>query len=140
MTKRILAVDPGDKRSGIAISDPTGTIANPFSVIQHVSRKVDALEIVKLATENEVVRIIIGWALDSEGYPGPQARKAQRLASVISEHTHIPVELWDESDSTRMARSAQVKISSKKKRRQKNTIDSLAATIILQSYLDVQKV
>jgi putative Holliday junction resolvase len=140
MTKRILAVDPGDKRSGIAISDPTGTIANPFSVIQHVSRKVDALEIVKLATENEVVRIIIGWALDSEGYPGPQARKAQRLASVIREHTHIPVELWDESDSTRMARSAQVKISSKKKRRQKNTIDSLAATIILQSYLDVQKV
>ncbi len=139
MTNRILAVDPGDKRLGISISDPTGTIANPFTVIQHVSRKADAREIVKIATEKEVVRIVIGWALDSDGYPGPQARKAQRLASVISEQTAIPVELWDESGSTQMARSAQVKMMSRKKRRRNDTIDSLAATIILQSYLDAQE-
>lgn len=138
MTNRILAVDPGDKRSGIAISDPTGTIANPYTVIQHVSRKADALEILKIATENKVVRIIIGWALDSDGYPGPQARKAQRLAGVISEQTDIPVELWDESGSTRKAWSAQVNMMGKKKRRRKKTIDSLAATVILQTYLDAQ--
>jgi putative Holliday junction resolvase len=139
MTNRILAVDPGDIRSGVAISDASGTIANPISAIQHVSRKADALEIVKIANEYNVVRIIIGWALDSEGDPGPQARKSQRLVDVIRELTEIPVELWDESNSTHMAHLAMINMMSRKKRRQKKSIDSLAATVILQSYLDAKK-
>ncbi|MBP1702931.1 MAG: putative holliday junction resolvase, partial [Chloroflexi bacterium] len=68
---RVLAIDPGEKRLGIAISDLSGTIANPLTVLQHVSRPVDAATIAQLAQEHQVGRIIIGQALDEEGLPTP---------------------------------------------------------------------
>ena len=135
MNGRVLGVDPGEKNIGLAISDPTGTIANPLSVILHVARSEDAGKIIKAAVEQEAVRIIVGQPLDSEGEIGPAARKSIRLAEAIRAQTELPVELWDETGSTQAARSARIAMSSRRKKRSGH-LDSLAATVILQSYLD----
>lgn len=132
---RILAVDPGEKRIGIALSDPTGTIANPLTVLKHVSRAIDAATIAQLAQEHGAEQIIVGQALDDENRPTPQSRKAYRLAAAIRSQTAIPVKLWDESGSTQAARAARLAMGvSRQKRR--GHMDDLAATYMLQTYLD----
>ena len=132
---RILAVDPGEKRIGIALSDPTGTLARPLAVIKHVARPVDAASIAQLAQEHEAGLIIVGQALDDEGQATPQSRKAVRLADAIRVQTDLPVKLWDESGSTQAAQTARIAMGvSRRKRR--GHMDDLAAAVILQSYLD----
>lgn len=134
---RILAVDPGEKRLGIAISDPTGTIANPLMVIKHVSRIIDAATIADLANEHKVDMIIVGQTINEDGLPTPEGRKAARLAEAICAQTRITVELWDESGSTQIARQARLNMGVQRRRRQGH-LDELAATVILQTYLDAQ--
>ena len=134
---KILAVDPGDKRIGVAISDPTGTIANPLVVIKHVSRPIDAGIIAQLAHENQVNLIIVGQSLDIEGNPTPQGRRAKRLADAIGEQTHLPIKLWDEFGSTQAARTASIALGIPR-RKSRSHLDDLAATYILQTYLDAQ--
>jgi putative pre-16S rRNA nuclease len=134
---RILAIDPGEKRIGLALSDPTATIANPMTVIQHVSRTLDAATIAQIARENQVGLILVGQALDEDGGPTLQSRRATRLAGAIRSQTDLPVALWDESGSTQAARAARLAMGvSRQKRR--GHLDDLAATVILQSYLDAQ--
>lgn len=132
---RILAVDPGDQRIGLAISDPTGTIANPLTVLKHVQRQVDAATIAALAEEHQAGLIVVGQQIDEEGLPTPQGRKAQRLAEAIRQQTSLPVVLWDESGSTQAARQARLALRAARRRRQGH-LDDLAATYILQTYLD----
>ncbi len=132
---RVLAVDHGEKRLGVAISDPTGTIANPLTVINHVARPVDAAMIVQLAQEQEAGLIVVGQALDDEGEPTPQSRRAERFAQALRLQTPLPVELWDESGSTQAARDARIRMGVTRSKR-RGHLDALAATVILQSYLD----
>lgn len=136
-TGRVMAVDPGDKRLGIALSDPTATIANPFTVLAHVARAIDAAGIAQIAREQGVVLIVIGQALDWDGGATPSSRKAARLAEAIRAQTDVPVALWDESGSTNEARSARIAMGANRRKRQGH-LDELAATVILQSYLDAQ--
>ena len=133
----VIAVDPGEKRLGIAISDPTGTIANPLVVLAHVSRPIDAASIAQLAVERGAGLIVIGQALDEENHPTPQARRAARLAGAVKSQTSIPVVLWDESGSTQAARHARIALGTSQRRRSGH-MDDLAATVILQSYLDAR--
>ena len=133
---RILAIDPGEKNIGIAISDPTGTIANPLTIIKHVSRLIDAATIAQLATENDAKLILVGQALNDEGKSTSQSRRSVRLAAAIKSQTDLPVELWDESGSTQAARQAQIMMGTSRKKRAGH-LDDLAATYILQTYLDV---
>lgn len=132
---RILAIDPGSKRLGIAISDPSGTIANPLTVIKHVSRVVDAAQIAGLAAEYGAEQILIGQALNDEGQPTGEGRSAARLAVAIREQTDLPVTLWDESFSTQDAQAARLALGVPRRRRRGHQ-DELAAAVILQSYLD----
>jgi len=137
---RFLAVDPGEKNIGIAISDPTGTIANPLAVLAHVSRPIDAAAIAQIAAEHGAGKIIVGQALDEENRPTPQSRRAARLAAAIRTQTDTPVELWDESGGTQAARFARGLGAPRRKRQrfQRSHLDDLAATYILQTYLDSQ--
>ncbi len=135
MNGRVLAVDPGEKRLGIALSDPTGVIASPLMVLKHVSRALDAAQIAALAADHEAVKIVIGQALDADGQPTPQSRHAEKLAESIREQTSLPVELWDESGSTQAARSARIAMGVSRRKRSGH-LDEIAATVILQSYLD----
>lgn len=132
---RILAVDPGSKNIGIALSDPTGTIASPLGIIPHVSRAADAAAIAALAHEQGAALIVVGQALDEHGEPTFEGRRAARLAAAIRSQTELPVELWDESFSTSDARSAREALGSPRKKR-RGHLDELAAAIILQSYLE----
>ncbi|NIS81414.1 MAG: Holliday junction resolvase RuvX [Anaerolineales bacterium] len=128
---RILAVDPGDVRIGLAVSDPTGTIARPLDVLQHVSRQKDAEAILQIAHELEVEVILVGVALDREGEMGPQARKAMRLVHALRAITDLQVATWDETDTTLTAQLLE--------RRSRAKLDSLSAAIILQEFLDAKK-
>jgi putative Holliday junction resolvase len=132
---KLLGIDPGEKNIGIAISDPTGTIANPLMVLKHVSRLVDAASISQIASEYNAGKIVIGQALDVDGRPTYSGRKANRLAAAIRTQTAIPVVLWDESNSTQVARKARIELGLSRKRRTGH-LDELAATVILQSFLD----
>ena len=135
---RVLAVDPGEKNIGIALSDPTSTIANPLTVIKHISRPVDAATIALLAHENGAGLIVVGQALDEEDQPTAQSRRAYRLASAIRNQTKVPVILWDESGSTQAARTARLAMGVSRRKRSGH-LDDLAATYILQTYLDSQQ-
>ena len=132
---RILAVDPGEKRIGIALSDPTGTIATPLTVIQHVSRLLDAVSIANLANQYEAGLIVVGKSFDEEGMTTPQSRRADRLAEVIHQQSEIPLIMWDESFSTLAARLARIEMGTTRRKR-RGHMDELAAAVILQSYLD----
>jgi len=134
---KVMAVDHGEKRIGLAISDPTGTIANPLTVIKHVSRAIDAAQVATIASENEVGLIVIGQSFDEDGQPNLAGRRAARFAQALGEQTDLPVELWDESFSTNIARTARIQMGVSRKQRAGH-LDQLAATVILQSYLDAQ--
>ena len=132
---RILAIDPGSKRIGLAISDPTGTIANPLTVLSHVSRPVDAAVVAELAISHEAGLIVIGRSFDDDGNPSFEGRRSMRFAEALKTQTGIPVILWEESFTTQDARSARIQMGVSRKRRSGH-LDDLAATILLQSYLD----
>jgi len=134
-TGRVLAVDPGDVRIGLAVSDPFGIIANPLQVIKHISRNENARRIAKIAAEKEAVLVVVGQPLDSDGEVGPAAKKSARLARAITKFTDTEVVLWDESGSTKAAQRAYIQMNVPKKKR-RGHLDHIAATIILQSYLD----
>jgi len=135
---RVLSVDPGEARIGIAISDQTGTIANPLTVIKHQSRLIDAAQIAQLAHENSAGLIVVGATYDVEGELTPQGRRAARLVEVIRTQTELPVELFDEAGSTQAARSARISLGVSRKKRSGH-LDDLAATVILQMYLDSRR-
>jgi putative holliday junction resolvase len=132
---RILAVDPGSKRIGLAISDPTGTIANPLTVVMHVARLVDAATVAELAASYAAVLIVIGQSFDDDGKPSFEGRRSMRFAEALKTQTTIPVVLWDESFTTQEARFARLQMGAARKNRSGH-LDELAATALLQSYLD----
>jgi len=132
---RILAIDPGDKRLGVAISDPSGTIANPLTVLKHISRPIDAAVIIQIAEERQVGLIVVGQALDTDNQPTLQSRRAANLAEALSQQTNLPVALWDETGSTQAARAARLAMGVSRRKRSGH-LDDLAATYILQTYLD----
>jgi putative holliday junction resolvase len=132
---RILAVDHGEKRIGLAISDESGTIANPLYVIPHTSRIVDAAQVAERASAHDVQTIIIGQSIDENGKPNKAGRMAAKFAEALRQQTSLPVELWDEAFTTQDARSARLAMGASKKKRSGH-LDELAATVLLQSYLD----
>lgn len=126
---RVLAIDPGDVRIGLAISDPLGMVARPLLVLQHERRSEDAQRIVELARSHAAGSILVGVPYDQNGEIGPQARKSLRLADEIQSITELPVILWDESGSTANALALHAG---------DDLLDAHAAAFILQDYLDAQ--
>lgn len=126
---RVLAVDPGEARLGLAISDPLQVVARPLRVIKHRSRERDAQAVLEVAHEQEAGAILVGVPYDQDGRVGAQARKSLRLAERLREIGGIAVETWDESGSTQAAR---------KKDREDPMLDARAAAVFLQDYLNAQ--
>jgi len=132
---RILAIDPGEKRIGVAVSDPTASIGSPLTVLKHISRPLDAAAIADLATHQGVGLIVVGKSLDDDGMPTSASKRADRLAEAIRQQCDIPITTWDESFSTLDARQARIAMGVPRRKRSGH-LDELAATVILQSYLD----
>ena len=125
---RIMALDVGDKRIGVAISDPEGLIAQSLTVLERKGKAHDLEALRNLAREHQVERILIGLPRRLDGTLGPQAEKAQALGEEIGDRLRLPVVYWDERLTTAQAG---VKREARKKR-----IDAVAATLLLQNYLD----
>jgi len=134
---RVLCVDPGEKRIGLAVSDPGGIIARPLMILNHVSRDKDAREIVTLAESMEVGLIVVGVPYQTGVEIGPAARRALRLAEAIRSMTHIPVTTWDESGSTQRVQALMREMGGSR-RKQREPLDHRAAAVILQDFLDTQ--
>ena len=135
---RILAVDHGEKRIGLALSDETATISSPLKVVEHVSRAIDAAQVADLAAQNDVKLIVVGQSFDDDGNPNPAGRRAGRFADELKNQTNIPIEMWDESFSTQEARSARIQLGVSRKKRAGHQ-DVFAAVVILQSYLETKR-
>lgn len=135
---RVLAVDHGEKRIGLAISDSTGSIARPLQVIPHTSRLADAARVAEVAAQHGVDLIVVGQSFLEDGRPSPAGRRAARFAEALKSQTQTPIVMWDESFSTQDARLARLEIGVSRKKRRSH-LDDLAAAVILQSYLDAQR-
>ena len=133
--RRVLAVDHGEKRIGLAISDETRTIATPVGVLEHVSRALDAARVADTARERAAGLIVVGQSLDEDGAPNAAGRSAGRFAEALRAQTAVPVLLWDESLSTEDARAVRLAMGTPRKKRGGH-MDDLAAAVLLQSYLD----
>lgn len=134
---RLLGIDYGERRIGLAISDATGTIATPLEVVPGNDAPQAAKQIAGIAETREVSRIIIGLPMRMDGSHGPAAEKAKAFADLIRKHTVIPIQLWDERFSTLTAEQALIEGGARREKR-KQVVDKLAAQIILQHYLDSQ--
>ncbi|MDO9545302.1 MAG: Holliday junction resolvase RuvX [Pelolinea sp.] len=132
----VLAVDWGTKRLGLAISDPTRTLARPLCVVEHISRSEDASRILAIVEENNVGLIVIGINYDDQPEPTYSGRSAMRLLKEIQGMTSIGLITWNETGSTRAAIASRLELGVVRKKR-KGHHDALAAAFILQDFLDI---
>jgi putative Holliday junction resolvase len=135
---RILAIDLGDKRIGVALSDPTKTLAAGYDVIRRTSRQSDYEAIGKIVSENDVVLIVVGLPTLPSGEEGTRAAWARDYSSALAKALGIKVELWDESLTTADATDSLRQRGYGKNRRRKR-VDAVAAAFILQSYIESNK-
>ncbi len=132
---RILAIDPGEKRIGLALSDPTRTIAASHTVLLHHSFKVDAQAICDFSVQNDVDTVVIGLALNDEGGATTSSRRAEKLGNVLKIEHKLIVNYIDEYGSTNQATQIAIELGTRRKKR-RGHLDNLAATVILQRYLE----
>lgn len=135
---RILALDLGDRRIGMAISDPLRHTAGPLMTLERVSRSRDMERIREVIAEQEVATIVVGMPLDMDGTRGPRARMAGLFIDRVRGATRIPVFEWDERLTTVQAERVLIEGNMRRERR-REVIDQVAAVIILQSYLDARR-
>jgi putative Holliday junction resolvase len=136
---RVLGLDVGERRIGIAISDPTGTIVRPLETLTRGSRDQDLAALAALVAEHDVELVVVGQPLSLNGSEGPQARRVARYADLLADHLSVPVVSWDERFTTVEAEEILLQSRGRKKRRRARgdgSLDGIAAAVILQSYLD----
>lgn len=132
---RILAIDPGARRLGLAISDPSETIASPLGVIERSAWKADLQRLRKIVEDSAVGEIVVGRPLTMRGEVGAEAREAERFAAKLRAALSVPVVEVDERFSTVAAERAMRDAGSRAAQRRARR-DAVAAALILQPYLD----
>jgi putative Holliday junction resolvase len=132
---RIVGLDIGTKRIGIAVSDETGTIAQGKGIVSRTTDKEAILKIKEIATESKAEKIVVGLPLNMDGTKGERAEDSIKFAQDLEKETGLGVVLWDERLSTKEVEDVLIASSVSRKKRKKVT-DKLAAQIILQNYLD----
>ena len=132
---RILALDFGEVRIGVALSDATGMLASPLTIVEQLTPEQAIRDIVKIVNEREVSRIIVGFPFSVDGTIGPQADKVQEFVNLLEPQTTVPIEFRDERFTTTTAMDKK-REGSKKKLAFKTRYDAMAAAVILQEYLD----
>lgn len=135
---RIMGLDIGDKTIGVAVSDLMGLTAQGVTTIKRVGKKKDIEEIKKIISEKQVNKIVSGLPKNMNGTVGPQGEKVQKFCELIKQETNLPIEFWDERLSTVAAERSLIEGNVRRENRKK-VIDMLAAVIILQGYLDLQR-
>lgn len=129
---RSLGLDIGDRRIGVAMSDPQGILASPLTIINRTEEISGIDAILAIIDQNKVGVVVVGLPLSMNGSIGPQAEKVQDFTRQLSRHTEVPIEFRDERLTTVSAQ--RLMKMTKKDRRSRD--DAVAAALILQSYLD----
>jgi len=132
---RRLGLDIGDKRIGVALSDPQGILASPFTIIDRKDEKLDIEAITSIVSQKQVEQIIVGLPYSMDGSIGGQADKVRAFTRKLCEHTEVPVQFRDERLTTVSAKRLRQAVRHKKTRG-KIRHDAIAAALILQGYLD----
>jgi putative pre-16S rRNA nuclease len=132
---RVLAVDPGSKRVGLAVSDPTGTVAQALATVAAEPRETLVSRLAGIAREQAAGAIVVGLPRRMDGSEGPEAKAARVLASELRSASRLPVELVDERLTTAAAEKSLIDGGVRRKAR-RASIDRVAATLLLQSHLD----
>jgi len=132
---RILSLDVGDVRIGVAVSDPMGMLASPHSVIERTSLQKDCERVRQLVEQLTAEEIIVGLPLRTDNKESTMARKVEEFAQTLRQVVSVPVRLVDERFSTQIANAALRAAGQSGKKRREN-IDAAAAAVILQGYLD----
>lgn len=131
---RIMAIDYGDARTGVAISDPTGLLAGYTTVIQSRKEGVVAEELARLAKEHSVDELVMGFPRNMDGTEGPRAEKCAAFGALLRQATGLEVILWDERRTTIDAHNILFQNGQNAKKRKK-TVDAVAAALMLEGYL-----
>lgn len=131
---KIMGIDYGDARTGIALSDLLCSIVGSTTVIHSRNREKTVDEICRIAKENAVGEIVMGLPKNMDGTEGPRAQLCREFAALVEEATGIPVKLWDERRTTVEAHNILSEHNYHGKKR-KNTVDAVAASLILEGYL-----
>jgi len=130
-----LGIDHGSKRIGLAISDPSGKVALPAGTLESRGLERDLAAIRRLVEERQVERIVVGLPLHMDGRPGSQAEAAGRFAQRLAEELGLPVDTMDERWTTREAERA-LQATGRRGKKKRAVIDSVAAALLLRTYLE----
>lgn len=134
---RVLGLDVGSKRIGVAVSDPLGITAQGLQTIQRQNKRLDFAHLERVLREYEVREIVVGFPLRMSGAEGIQAEKMQRFAEELRQRFHLPVHLWDErltsAEANRLLRETDMSI-----KRRGEVVDQMAAVLILQSWMEAR--
>lgn len=131
----VLGIDLGEKRIGLAISDPSGRVALPAGMIESRGRKADLAALAGLARERGVKQIVVGLPLHMDGRAGPEAQAARAFAKALETESGIPVETLDERWSSVAAERTLRETGQSRRKRKTGEIDTLAATLLLRTFL-----
>jgi len=139
VTGRLLGVDWGERRIGLALSDESQTLAQPLATLtRRPGKRVPMAQLVAHITQHRVVGVVVGLPLDEAGAEGDAARAARALAEDIGRRASIPVALWDERMTTARVLAAVRELGGSTRGR-KADVDALAAALLLQHYLDARR-
>ena len=136
---RLLALDWGEVRIGIALSDETQTLATPaVTLVRRAGKRFPMPRLLELVAEHAPVGVVVGLPLTGEGDEGESAAAARELADGVARRTGLPVALWDERMNTARALSV-IREQGGRTRGRKEDVDALAAAVLLQHYLDARR-
>ena len=135
---RIMAIDYGDARTGVAISDPTGLLAGFTTVIHSRKPEAVAAELARLVREHRVEELVMGFPRNMDGTEGPRAELYRAFAGQVEAACGLKPVLWDERRTTVEAHSI-LHASGKRMKTHKKTVDAVAATLILEGYLTFKR-
>jgi putative transcription antitermination factor YqgF len=123
---KVMALDYGSARTGVAVSDPTGTLARPLGVVERAGSEAGLAEVARLAREEDVERVVVGLPLTLRGVRGEQAAETERFVAALRGVVAVPVELFDERFTTDLAQQTPGAAAE----------DALAAAHLLSTYLE----
>lgn len=135
---RIMGIDYGDARTGVAISDLLCSIVGTTYVVPSRNREKVLADLVRMAEENQVTEIVVGLPRNMDGTEGPRAELCRAFAEELRQATGLPVAMWDERRTTVEAHNI-LSAHNYHGRKRKNTVDAVAASLILEGYLAFRK-
>ena len=135
---KIMGIDYGDARTGVALSDLLCSLVGSTTVVPSRNREKAVADIVRIAKENQVGTIVVGLPRNMDGSEGPRAELCREFAQILGEATGLPIVMWDERRTTVEAHNI-LSLHNYHGQKRKNTVDAVAASLILEGYLNSMK-